>query len=63
MRKPMLVVGGAVVALLGLIFSLQGFGVLKGSSMSNTVFWSVAGPIIVLIGLAGVWRGSRGRAH
>lgn len=60
MRSPMLVVGGAVVAILGAIFSLQGFGVLQGSSMSNTTFWSVAGPIIMLAGLVGVWRGARG---
>ncbi len=60
MRKPIEVVAGAIVALLGAIFSLQGFGVLKGSSMSNTTFWSVAGPIIVVIGLLGVWHGARG---
>ncbi|HJQ03968.1 MAG TPA: hypothetical protein VJ872_00860 [Nocardioides sp.] len=60
MRRPALVVGGAVVAFFGAIFSLQGFGVLGGSPMSNTTFWSVAGPIIVLVGLVGVWRGTRG---
>ena len=63
MRNPVLAVAGAVVALLGVVFSLQGFGVLKGSTMSNTTFWSVAGPIIVVVGLVGVWRGARGRSH
>lgn len=63
MRKPMLVVAGAVVTLLGIVFSLQGFGVLTGSAMSNTTFWSVAGPIIVAAGLIGMWRGARGHSE
>ncbi|OBH91521.1 hypothetical protein [Mycobacterium sp. E2733] len=42
---------GLLVALFGLIWALQGFGVLQGSPMSNTTTWSVIGPITVLIGL------------
>lgn len=42
---------GLVVAFFGVIWSLQGFGVLLGSPMSNTTTWSVIGPITVLIGL------------
>jgi hypothetical protein len=34
----------------GLIWALQGFGVLGGSPMSNTRTWSINGPITVLIG-------------
>jgi hypothetical protein len=47
-----IVVLGVVVALFGLLFSLQGFGVVGGSPMSNTTTWSVLGPIIVLVGAA-----------
>jgi drug/metabolite transporter superfamily protein YnfA len=43
---------GLIVALFGLIWALQGFGVLLGSPMSNTTTWSVIGPITVLIGVA-----------
>ena len=43
---------GLIVALFGLIWALQGFGVLGGSPMSNTTTWSVIGPITVLIGIA-----------
>jgi drug/metabolite transporter superfamily protein YnfA len=43
---------GVIVALFGLIWALQGFGVLLGSPMSNTTTWSVIGPITVLIGIA-----------
>jgi hypothetical protein len=43
---------GVIVALFGLIWALQGFGVLLGSPMSNTTTWSVIGPITAVIGLA-----------
>jgi hypothetical protein len=42
---------GLLVAAFGLIWALQGFGVLLGSPMSNTTTWSVIGPITVVIGL------------
>jgi hypothetical protein len=41
---------GLIVAVFGLIWALQGFGVLGGSPMSNTTTWSITGPITVLIG-------------
>jgi hypothetical protein len=54
-----IVVVGVFVALAGLLFTLQGFGAVGGSPMSNTTTWSILGPIIVLIGIAlavGAWR-------
>ena len=42
---------GLIVAFFGLIWALQGFGVLRGSPMSNTTTWSVIGPITALIGI------------
>jgi hypothetical protein len=42
---------GVIVAVFGLIWALQGFGVLGGSPMSNTRTWSISGPITVLIGI------------
>ncbi|HRD13463.1 MAG TPA: hypothetical protein PLI79_16545 [Mycobacterium sp.] len=42
---------GVIVALFGLLFTLQGFGAVQGSPMSNTTTWSVLGPIIALIGV------------
>jgi hypothetical protein len=47
-----LVVVGVVVALFGLLWALQGFGVIGGSPMSNTTTWSIIGPIVALIGIA-----------
>ena len=53
MRKTFVVTFavGLLVALFGLIWALQGFGVLGGSPMSNTMTWSIIGPITVLIGI------------
>ena len=59
MKRPLPFVGGIVVALLGALFTLQGIGVISGSSMSNTTKWSILGPIIVIVGLALVYRGTR----
>jgi hypothetical protein len=42
---------GLLVAVFGLIWALQGFGVLGGSPMSNTTTWSIIGPITVAIGI------------
>ncbi|BBY30039.1 hypothetical protein [Mycolicibacterium sediminis] len=42
---------GVVVALFGLLFTLQGVGMVGGSPMSNTTTWSVLGPLILLGGL------------
>ena len=42
---------GLLVAACGLIWALQGFGVLGGSPMSNTTTWSIIGPITVAIGI------------
>jgi hypothetical protein len=55
------VVLGVIVALFGLLFSLQGFGAVGGSPMSNTTMWSVLGPIIALVGVAIAVAGARMR--
>jgi hypothetical protein len=43
---------GVVVFLFGLLWALQGFGVVGGSFMSNNTTWAIIGPIVALIGLA-----------
>jgi hypothetical protein len=63
MRKPGWVIAGVVVALVGLLFTLQGAGVMKGSAMSGSAFWAVAGPVIIIVGLAVVGVGIRGRVR
>ncbi|ORA54319.1 hypothetical protein BST22_06775 [Mycolicibacterium chubuense] len=56
-----LVVVGIVVALFGLLFTLQGVGAVGGSPMSNTTTWSVLGPIIVIVGVVVAVAGWRRR--
>lgn len=60
MRGAIIVVG-IVVALFGLIWALQGFGVLGGSPMSNTTTWSIIGPIVVVAGAGVAFAGWRRR--
>jgi len=43
---------GFLLMLAGVVFTLQGVGVLGGSVMSGVTFWAVAGPLIALAGLA-----------
>ncbi len=43
---------GVVVACFGVLWALQGFGVVGGSPMSNTTTWSIIGPIVAVIGVA-----------
>lgn len=52
MGRSVGVVVGVVVTLMGVLFFLQGIGVVGGSFMSGTTTWSVLGPIIAVVGLA-----------
>ena len=61
MAKPLWVVAGAVLALLGLLWTLQGLDVVHGSSMSGTTTWSIIGPIVLLVGAFVMSVGIRGR--
>jgi hypothetical protein len=63
MRKPGWVIAGVVVALVGLLFTLQGAGVIKGSAMSGSAIWAVVGPLIIIAGLAVTAVGIRGRVR
>jgi hypothetical protein len=55
----LLVVAGLLITVGGVIFALQGVGVIGGSFMSGTTTWAVAGPLIALVGLALVVAGVR----
>ena len=61
MTKPLWVVSGVVLGLLGLLFTLQGVGVIEGSAMSDTKTWSILGPVILLVGVGLFSVGIRGR--
>ena len=59
MRRVVLVGTGFVLTLAGVVFTLQGVGILGGSVMSGVTFWAVAGPVIVLAGVVVVAIGLR----
>jgi uncharacterized membrane-anchored protein YitT (DUF2179 family) len=52
MKRRAFSIVGAVIALFGLVWFLQGVGVLPGSVMSGSQFWEIAGGITFIIGLA-----------
>jgi hypothetical protein len=59
MRQASLITG-ILMLLAGTLFTLQGFGAVQGSPMSNTTTWSVLGPLIALAGAGLAWFSRRG---
>ena len=57
--KTFQLVAGAVLVLLGLVWFLQGTGVLGGSAMSGSSLWAVVGPVVALVGVVLVVAGRR----
>lgn len=51
MRRRVWQIVGILVAVAGAVFTLQGVGILGGSSMSGSTTWAILGPIIVVVGL------------
>ncbi|MGW0713061.1 hypothetical protein ACWD4G_45295 [Streptomyces sp. NPDC002643] len=47
---PVLVLG-VLLTFFGVIWTLQGIDVMKGSAMSGVTLWAVVGPIVALVGL------------
>jgi uncharacterized membrane protein HdeD (DUF308 family) len=57
-NKPS-VAAGAVLVVLGVVFGLQGLGVLGGSAMSGKTVWAVIGPVLALVGIVVIVRARR----
>jgi phosphate/sulfate permease len=58
-KRIVLLAGGLVLILLGVLWTLQGLGVVGGSAMSGVTLWAIVGPIVALVGAYLVWRASR----
>ena len=43
---------GAIMVLVGVVWTLQGLGYLEGSPMTDQAIWAVLGPILAGFGLA-----------
>ncbi len=61
MNKPLLSGVGALLVLMGGIWTGQGLGYINGSFMTGSTVWAVIGPIVALAGIAMVVAGSRRR--
>ena len=51
MRSGILTTVGVVLTVAGVIWALQGFGVIGGSFMSGDSVWAIIGPIVAAVGL------------
>lgn len=51
-----------VLVVVGLVWTLQGAGVLPGSFMTGSRLWLVIGLVCLVAGAALLWRRVRGRA-
>ncbi|WP_127473746.1 hypothetical protein [Microbacterium sulfonylureivorans] len=44
-------VPGIILSAVGLVWTLQGLDVLRGSVMSGSPLWAIVGPIVLVVGL------------
>ena len=51
MSRPVHVIVGVLVLLVGTLWTLQGLGYVSGSAMSGVTLWAVIGPIVAVAGL------------
>ena len=58
-QRVILLVGGVVLLLVGVLWTLQGVGAVGGSAMSGVTLWAIVGPIVALVGAYLLWRASR----
>ena len=59
MRGWLWIVIGALVVLVGTVWTLQGLNILGGSVMSGQTLWAVVGPIVGVVGLVLIGVGVR----
>ena len=50
--RPLLVALGAVMVLVGAVWTLQGLGYLEGSPMTDQEIWAILGPLLAGLGVA-----------
>ena len=59
MRNGVLTAVGVVLTIAGVIWALQGFGVIGGSFMSGDSVWAIIGPVVAALGLVVIGIGVR----
>lgn len=61
-QRILLVVIGLVAVAVGVVWTLQGVGLLGGSVMTGATQWAIIGPIVGLVGAFLVYRGVHRKA-
>ena len=59
MNRPLSLVVGVVLVLVGLLWAGQGLGWIGGSPMTGVTLWAVVGPLVALAGVALIVWGRR----
>lgn len=57
--RYVIIVVGAILVVFGVVFGLQGVGIVGGSAMTGELTWAVIGPVLAVIGLVLVGFGAR----
>lgn len=52
-------VGGLLLVAAGVVWTLQGLGILGGSVMSGVTLWAIIGPVVAVAGVYLVMRARR----
>lgn len=60
MRKTLPVTLGVLMVVIGVIWTLQGLGYVKGSPMTGVELWAILGPLVAGLGVALSYVGLRG---
>ena len=61
MSKLAGIVLGAVLVVVGAVFTFQGLGYLGGSAMTGVTLWAIVGPIVAIVGLVLLVSSARSR--
>jgi hypothetical protein len=60
MGKIVAIAFGVLLLALGAVWTLQGLGYLKGSSMTGSALWAIVGPIVAAFGVSLLYVAIRG---
>ena len=48
---------GALMVVVGVVWTLQGLGYLNGSAMTGVALWAIVGPVVAGLGVALIYVG------